>query len=386
MTSENRKVYMDYMNGCPMDERVIEAMIPYYSATFASPSSQHSSGIRAREALEEARQKVAHLINAKEDIIFTSGATESNNLAITGAAHHSKKGNHIISTAIEHVSVLNPLKQLEKEGFRISFIPVDKEGIVSIETLKEEITDQTILLSVIYASGEIGTIEPIQEIGRVARHHNILFHVDATAAASQLPIDVEKENIDLLTLSSNALYGPKGVGALYVGSTEIRPMVLGGGQERGLRSGSENMPGIVGMGKACEICKGEMHHYAEKMKRLRDRLIDETLKMEETYLNGHRTLRLPNNASFRFSYIEGESIILTLDMYGISAATGSACTSRTLQPSHTLLALGLRPEETHGSLLLTLGRENTDEDVDYVLGYLPKAVGRLREMSPLVRK
>ncbi len=386
-----RRVYMDHTAGMPVDERVLEAMTPYFTQNYGNPSSVHSFGNEARRAIDEARSKVSELIGAekKEEIIFTSGGTESNNLAIKGVAYRNKdKGNHIITSSIEHMSVINTCKHLNKQGFEVTYLPVDKYGIVDIEALKKEITDKTILVSIMYANGEIGTIEPIKEIGEIAHSKGAFFHVDAVAAAGQIPINVQDENIDLLSLSSNDMYGPRGIGALYIKTgTRILPIIHGGGQERGLRSGTENLSGIAGMGKAVEITKTEMKTEAERLSKLRDKFIKDVLdSIPESYLNGHPIKRLPNNVNVRFSYIEGESLILSLDMEGVACSSGSACTSKTLEPSHVLLAIGLAHEEAHGSLLFTLGKQNTKEDVKYVLGLLPNIVKRLRAISPLTPK
>jgi cysteine desulfurase len=382
---------MDHTAGMPVDPRVLEAMLPYFTQNYGNPSSVHSLGNEARKAIDEARGRVAELIGAerKEEIVFTSGGTESNNLAIKGVAYRNKdKGNHIITSSIEHMSVINTCKHLGKHGFRVTYLPVDQHGIVEIEALKKELTDKTILVSIMYANGEIGTIEPIKEIGEIAHSKGALLHVDAVAATGQVPINVQDENIDLLSVSSNDMYGPRGVGALYIKTgTRIQPIIHGGGQERGLRSGTENLPGIVGMGKAAEIAKAEMKEEAERLTKLRDKMIQGILdSIPESYLNGHPTKRLPNNVNVRFSYIEGESLILSLDMEGVACSSGSACTSKTLEPSHVLLAIGLAHEEAHGSLLFTLGRQNTEEDVKYVLDILPKIVKRLRTISPLTPK
>jgi len=282
------------------------------------------------------------------------------------------------------MSVMNTLKDLQRSGFEVTYIPVDKDGLVDAERIKKAITDKTTLISVIYANGEIGTVQPIREIGTIASDKKIMFHVDGTAAVGKVPINVEEDHIDLLTISSNDMFGPKGVGALYIKQgVRLMPFMLGGGQEFGMRSGSENIPGIVGMGKAADIAGKEMVTEGTRLIKMRDRLIDNILKLEYTYLTGHRTKRLPNNASFRFSFIEGESIILQLNDLGITASTGSACSSKTLEPSHVLIATGLRHEEAHGSLLLTLGRSNSEEDVDYVIKSVPDIVTRLRALSPL---
>lgn len=386
-----RRIYMDHTAGMPVDEHVLEAMMPYFTQNIGNVSSAHYFGNEARRAIDEARNKVAELIGAekKEEIVFTSGGTESNNLAIKGVANRNKdKGNHIITSSIEHMSVVNTCKHLGKQGFKITYLPVDKYGTVDIEALKKEITDKTILVSTMYANGEIGTIQPIKEIGEIAHSKGTFFHVDAVAAAGQVPIDVQDENIDLLSLSSNDMYGPRGIGALYKKrGTRILPIIHGGGQERGLRSGTENLSGIVGMGKAAEIAKANMATEAERLERLRDKFIKGVVdKIPESYLNGHPTKRLPSNVNVRFSYIEGESLILSLDMEGVACSSGSACTSKTLEPSHVLLAIGLAHEDAHGSLLFTLGRQNTEEDIKYVLGLLPSIVKRLRAISPLTPK
>jgi cysteine desulfurase len=382
---------MDHTAGKPVDSRVLEAMMPFFSQQYGNPFSLHSWGNEARKAMEEARAKVISLIGAKrsEEVFFTSGGTESNNIAIKGVAYRNKdKGNHVVTTSIEHMSVMNPSKALMKEGFTATFVPVDKHGIADVNVLEKAITDKTVLVSVMYANGEIGTIQPIKEIGEIVHRKGTLLHVDAVAAAGQVPIDVEKENIDLMSISSNDMYGPRGIGALYVKTgTRIQPIIQGGGQERGLRSGTENIPAIVGFGKAAEIAQAEMKSEAERLTRLRDKLIKCVLEtIPSSFLNGHPTQRLPNNANVRFSYIEGESLILSLDMLGIACSSGSACTSKTLEPSHVLLAIGLKHEEAHGSLLFTLGKQNNEEDVDYVANALPDIVKRLRSISPLTPK
>jgi cysteine desulfurase len=366
-------------------------MNPFFLEQCGNPSSPHTWGNDARKAMENARAKIVSLVGAKraEEVFFTSGGTESNNLAIKGVAYRNKdRGNHIVTTAIEHMSVMNPCKALMKEGFDATFVPVDKYGTVDVSSLERAITDKTTLVSVIYANGEIGTIQPIKEIGDITHRKHALLHVDAVAAVGQAPIDVEKENIDLMSISSNDMYGPRGVGALYVKTgTRIQPIVQGGGQERGLRSGTENIPGIVGMGMAAEIAQAEMKTEGARLTKLRDRLIKGlTENVPSSFLNGHPVQRLPNNASVRFSYIEGESLILSLDMLGVACSSGSACTSKTLEPSHVLLAIGLRHEEAHGSLLFTLGKQNTEEDVDYVVNAMPDIVKRLRAISPLTPK
>ena len=382
---------MDHAAGRPVDSRVIEVMLHYEKSFHVNPSSVHSFGQEARKALENARAKVAELINAerKESIIFTSGATESNNMAIKGSSYRNKeRGTHIVTSSIEHMSVLNPCKFLTTKGFKVTFIPVDQYGFVDLKSLEEELIDETILVSIMYANGEIGTIQPIKEISQIVHRKNAYLHVDATAANGQVPIDVKNEGIDLLTISSNDMYGPKSVSALYVKEgLRIEPIIHGGGQERGLRSGTENVPGIVGFGKAAEIAKKEMQTESERLIKLRDKLIKGLLNsVPYSLLNGHPNKRLPNNVAVRFSFIEGEAMLLSLDMMGVAASSGSACTTKTLEPSHVLRAIGLKHEEAHGSLLFTLGKQNTEEEVDYVISMMPDIVEKLRAMSPLTPK
>ncbi len=391
MMSTTKRVYMDHAAGKPVDPRVIEDMLPYMRSAYGNPSSVHQYSQEARQALDDARAKIAGLVNAesKESIIFTSGATESNNIAIKGSAYRNKdRGTRVITSSIEHMSVLNPCKSLVAKGFQVTFLPVDQYGLVDPAHLEREMSEETILVSIMYANGEIGTIQPIKEISQIVHSKNACLHVDATAANGQLLMDVAEDGIDLLTVSSNDMYGPKGVGALYVKKgTRIEPLIHGGGQERGLRSGTENLPGIVGFGKAAEIMKEEMPDESERLKKLRDRLTKGLLdSVSYSFLNGHPTRRLSDNAAVRFNFIEGESILLNLDMMGVAASSGSACTAKTLQPSHVLLAIGLKHEEAHGSILFTLGRQNTEEEVDYVLDIMPDIVRRLREMSPLTPK
>jgi cysteine desulfurase len=381
---------MDNGAGMPLDPMVFEDMKPYFLEEYGNPSSSHSSGNRAKEALTASREKVAQLVAAESrEIIFTSGGTESNNLAIKGAVYRNRnKGNHIIITAIEHISVINICKYLQRQGFEVTTVSVDKQGIVDVKKLEESISDKTVLISVMYANGEIGTIQPIKTIGELAQENNVLFHVDAVAAAGNVPINVKEANIDLMSISSNDFYGPKGVGALYIKrGTKIQPINQGGGQENGLRSGTENIPGIVGMGAAAELAQKRMESETNRLTGLRDKLIKGVInKIPHSFLNGHPTKRLPDNANLRFSYIEGESLILGLDMYGIQVSSGSACTSKTLEPSHVLKAIGLAPEEAHGSLVFTMGKQNSEKDVDYVIEMLPDVVKRLRALSPLTPK
>jgi cysteine desulfurase len=382
---------MDHTAGKPVDARVAEAMLPYVSASYGNPSSVHSFGQEAKQVLEEARAKVARLINAekKESIIFTSGATESNNTAIKGFVYRNKdRGTHIITSSIEHMSVMNPVKYLSTRGFRATFLPVDQHGLVNLESLERELTDETILVSIMHANGEIGTIQPIKEISQIVHRKKAILHVDATASAGQIHVDVQAEGIDLLTISSNDMYGPKGTGALYLKQgVRVEPLIHGGGQEQGLRSGTENLASIVGFGRAAELAKTEMQTENERLTKLRDRFIKGLVgAIPYSFLNGHPTKRLPNNVAVRYSFIEGESMLLSLDMMGVAASSGSACTAKTLEPSHVLIAIGLKHEEAHGSLLFTLGKQNTEEEVDYVIGLMPSIVTRLRAMSPLTPK
>jgi cysteine desulfurase len=386
-----RRIYLDYSAGKPVDPRVTDAMFPFFNSHFGNPSSFHTFGQEAKQELQNSREVVAKLINSEtpEAIVFTSGATESNNLAIRGTAGRNKsRGNKILTSSVEHMSIVNPCKLMIRNGFQVIFLPVDKFGVLDLEKLEAELDDQTTLVSIVYANPEIGTIEPIREISKIVHRKKAFLHVDATAACGQVPIDVQDENIDLLTMSSNDMYGPKGVGALYIKpGTTIEPVNQGGGQERGLRSGTENIPGIVGFAKATEIAKNEMGNESQRLTLLRDNLIKGLIEpIPYSYINGHPTQRLPNNVSVRYSFIEGESILLSLDIMGVYASSGSACAAKTLQPSHVLLALGLQPEDAHGSLMATLGRENTQEDVDKLKSFMPDIVKRLRNMSPLTPK
>lgn len=389
--AKQKLVNMDYAAGKPVDPRVIEVMLLFMQNMFGNPSSMSLHGQGAKKGLDEARKKVAELINAErqESIIFTSGATESNNLAIKGVANRSRdRGTRIITSTVEHMSVINPVKYLTTKGFESVLLPVDKYGTIDLNNLENELDEKTILVTIVFANGEIGTIEPIKEISRIVHSKNSILHVDATAASGQIPIDVKELGIDLMTISSNDMYGPKGVGALYVKEgIRLEPLIHGGGQEKGIRSGTENVSGIVGFGKAAEVAKQEMKEYADRLTILRDSLIRGlTESIPYAFLNGHPTERLPDNVSVRYSFIEGESILLSLEMNGVIASSGSACTSKTLEPSHVLLATGLKHEEAHGSLMLTLGKQNTQEEVDYVIELMPGIVKRLREISPLTPK
>jgi cysteine desulfurase len=382
-----RKVYMDHAAASPVDERVLESMTPYFSEVYGNPSSLHNAGREPKKALEDARQKVAGLVNAsrKEEILFTSGGTEANNMAIKGAALRARrKGAHIVTSTIEHISTINIMKSLQKNGFEVTHVPVDRDGLVDLGELERAIREDTTLVSIMYANNEIGTVQQVDDIARVLDGKDVIFHSDAVAAAGRMPIDLKHSKIDLLTMSSNDMYGPKGVGALFVrDGTALEAVTQGGGQERGLRSGSENIPGIVGFGTAAEIASKEIDGEGERLTRLRDRLIDGIEEsVQDAFLNGHRTKRLPHNANFRFRYVEGEAMLLNLDMMGVSVSSSSPCTSKSLLPSHVLLACGIPTEEAQSAIQFTLGRGNTDEDVRYVLDVLPGIITKLREMSP----
>jgi len=381
------KGYLDYQSGAPVDPRVVEAMLPYMTEHCGNPAVLHSYGDTARKALEEARAQVAELIGAApEEIVFTSGATEANNLALKGAALKlQKKGKHIVSTVIEHRSVITPLKYLERIGFEVTSLHVDREAFVDPKAVAEAIRDDTILVSVMTANGEVGTIEPVGEIASIARQKGVLFHTDAVHALAWIPIDTSTLPFDLVTLSSNDIFGPKGMGALYVRKgVRLEALLHGGGQEMGLRSGTENIPGLVGFGKAAEIVGQEMDADVARIRPLRDRLIDGVLgSIADTTLNGPRDRRLPNNTNIRVAYVEGESLLLSLDMEGIQVSSGSACSAKTLEPSYVQLAMGVKHEEAHGSLQFSMGRWTTDEDVDHVLEVLPGVAKRLRDMSAL---
>lgn len=382
--------YLDYQAAKPVDQRVVEAMLPYFTDKFGNPASIYDRGSEALQALDSARAGIAAFIRAQpEEIVFTSGATESNNLALLGFAQRNQsRGKHIIISDVEHISILNLAKQLTKLGFEVGMLPVDSKGAISPEDLRKNLRDDTILVSVQYANNEMGTIQPVAEIGKICRDRNIAFHSDAVAAEGLLTIDVSEDHIDLLSLSSNDIYGPRGVGAFYLRKgIKVKPQMIGGGQERGLRSGSENVPGVVGMAKAAEIIQQEMPGEVERVRGYRDRLIHEILdSIPDSHLNGHPENRLANNVNVRFDGIEGEAMLLSLKMKGIAAATGSACSSKTLEPSHTLIAMGLKHEQAHGSLGFTLGRFTQEEDITAVLEVLPAVVERLRRMSPLYRQ
>ena len=383
------KVYLDYAATTPLDPMVLEAMKPYFYKKFGNSMSLHSWGLEAKKALEDSRETVARFMSANpEEVIFTGSATESINFVIKGIAFANKeKGKHIITSAIEHHAVLESCKWLEKQGFEVTYLPVDKYGLVDLEKLKKSIKNNTILVSIMHANNEIGTIEPIEEIGRICKEKDILFHTDAVQSFGKLPIDVEKMNIDLLSLSAHKFYGPKGVGATFVRKgTNIDPLLHGGGHEFGLRSSTENIAGVVGLAEAVRLRTKEMKSEAIKLTKLRDHLIKNVLKIENSHLNGHPIKRLPNNANFWFAFIEGEALIIQLDSCGIAASTGSACSSATLEPSHVLQAIGLKHEEAHGSLRLSLGKYTNKTEIDYTIKTLPKVVENLRKVSPFKGK
>ncbi|NVM34850.1 MAG: cysteine desulfurase NifS [Candidatus Lokiarchaeota archaeon] len=395
--NDSRYIYLDNAATTPMDPRVIEEVYKHFKETYGNSSSLHSIGQKAGQILLKSREIIASSINAnRDDIFFTSSGTEADNIAIFGVASKNKeRGNHIITTSIEHHAVENPYKELEKKGFELTFLPVDNYGLIDLKDLENAITDKTILISIMFANNEIGSIEPIKEIGAIAKKHNIIFHTDAVQAFGKVPIDVNEMNIDLLSASAHKLYGPKGVGMLYIRNKGVKegwgkfivPIMYGGGHERDMRPSTVNVPGIAGFAKAVELAREEMEVESQRQIKLRDRIIKWVLEnIEDCYLNGHPTQRLPNNINLGFKYIEGESIVLDLDMEGIATSTGSACSSKSLEPSHVLLAIGLKREEAHGSLRVSIGRFTTEEDIDYFLEKLPPIIERLRKISPLKKR
>jgi len=383
------KTYLDYAATTPVDPRVLKAMFPYFTEKFGNSVSLHSFGEEAKKALEKTRLIIAKALNAKnkDEIIFTSSATESNNLVIKGIAFaNQNKGKHIIISSIEHDCVLNSAEWLKKQGFKVTKIKVDKYGLIDPKDVEKAIRKDTILVSIIHGSNEIGTIEPIEKIGKICEKKKVYFHTDAVQSFGKMPIDVQKMKVDLLTASSHKIYGPKGAALLYVrNGTKIEPLIHGGGHEFGLRASTVNVPAIVGFGKAVEICEKEMKKEMKRQEKLRNKLINGVLKkIPNSHLNGPSKKRLSNNANFWFSYVEGESIVMDLNSYGIAASTGSACSSEKLEPSHVLLACGLRPEQAHGSLRLTIGRWTKEKDINYLLKILPKTIKKLRKISPYV--
>jgi len=382
-----KRIYMDHAATTPLAPEVLEAMIPYFSERYGNPSSLHSFGREAREAVDDARTEVAALLNAEpSEIYFTSGGTESDNLALKGIARkNTKKGRHIITSSIEHPAVLEVCKALTREGFEVTYLPVTREGLVEVGAVEEAVREDTILISVMHANNEIGTIQPLEEIGRLAGEKEIYFHTDGVQTAGKIPVDVKALGVDAFSLSGHKLYGPKGAGALYIRKgVRIESIQQGGGHERGMRSGTENVPGIVGLGRAARIAEENMAVESERMRSLRDRMSGWVLKeIEDSWLNGHPVKRLPSNLNFGFRYIEGESLLLYLDAKGVAASTGSACSSKKLAASHVLSAIGLSPVESHGSLRITLGMANTEEDADYACRAIFDSVKRLREMSAM---
>jgi cysteine desulfurase len=379
---------MDYAATTPVDIRVVKAMKPYFTDKFGNSMSLYSLGQEAKMALEQSRAAVAELMNANtNEIVFTGSATEANNLALKGIAFANReKGKHIITSAIEHDCVLESTHWLKKQGFDVTFIPVDKYGLVDSTAVENAIREDTILVSIMHANNEIGTIEPIKEIGKICRSHDIYFHTDAAQTFGKISFDVKKMNVDLATASAHKMYGPKGVGALYIKEgVKIEPLLHGGGHEFGLRSSTVNVAGIVGFGEAVKIAKKEMKTEARRLTKLRDKMIKGVLKIEGSHLNGHPIKRLPNNANFWFEFIEGEGLIMYLDSKGVAASTGSACSSESLEPSHVLTAIGLKHEQAHGSLRLSLGKYTVANDVDYTLRILSEVVERLRKISPFKR-
>lgn len=384
--TEKKIVYMDHAATTYAAPEVVEAMLPYFSEKFGNPSSVYGIGQENKAAVEEARAKVAAAINAEpNEIYFTAGGTESDNWVLKGVAFANiRKGKHIITTAVEHHAILHAAEWLQSQGFEVTYLPVDQYGMVSPADVEKAIRPDTILISVMYANNEVGTIQPIAEIGAIARAHGIYFHTDAVQAVGHIPIDVKAEHIDMLSLSGHKFYGPKGIGVLYIRrGVRIQNLLHGGAQESRHRAGTENVAGIVGLGAAIERAVAAMPEESARLTAMRDHMIRELLKIPASHLNGHPTQRLPNNVNITFEYIEGEGILLLLNMFGICASTGSACNSASLEPSHVLTAMGVPHEIAHGSVRLTLGERNTEEDVSYVLEKLPEVVGKLRSMSPL---
>ncbi len=387
-TEKKRKIYMDYAATTPVREEVIEEMLPYFKEKFGNASSIHSFGIEAKIAIENSREKIAKSLKVSpEEIIFTSGGTEANNLALIGyALANREKGNHIITSSIEHAAVLETCKYLENLGFKVTYVPVDKFGLVSPADVREAITNKTILISIMHANNEIGTIQPIEDIAKIAKEKDIAFHTDAVQTFGKINFDTK--NIDMISISSHKIYGPKGIGALVIKKgINVLPIIHGGGHERGIRSGTENVPAIVGFGKATELAFKEIPSESRRIKKLRDKIIDFILdeennkKLKGVRINGSIEKRLFNNVNMSFTKIEGEALVKMLDDYGIAASTGSACSSHKLEPSHVLLAIGLTPQMAHGSLRITLGKYNKEEDIEYFLEVLPRCVEKLREIS-----
>jgi len=390
MEKINKRIYLDYAATTPLHPDVLEAMKVYFFENFANPSSLHTSGQKAREAIENARKVIADALGANPDeIIFTSGGSESNNTAIKGVAIAlANKGNHIITTKIEHHAVLEPFIFLQSQGLKTTFLPVDRYGMVDPDGVKKAITDKTILVSIMHANNEIGTIEPIEEISKICRERGVFLHTDAVQSFGAIDTNVNRLGVDLLSISAHKFYGPKGVGALYIRKgTRIEPLLHGGAQEMGKRASTHNVPGIVGMAKAAELAIKEMPERVEHSRRLRDKLVKSlSNSLEDIIINGHPEKRLPNNCHMVVKYIEGEALLMRLDQIGIEVATGSACSSGSLEPSHVLTAIGIPVEYARGSIRMTIGRLTTDEDIDYVCEHFPRIVKELRAISPLVKK
>jgi cysteine desulfurase len=384
-----KRIYLDYAATTPTHPEVVEAMLPYFTEVYGNPSSIYYCGQEAKGAIEEARVKVAAFIGARdEEIVFTSGGTEADNFAMKGVAFANEgRGDHIVTSAIEHHAVIETAKFLERRGFRVTYLPVDGDGMVAPDEVRRAITSKTILISVMHGNNETGTIEPIAEIGKIAQEAGVYFHTDAVQTAGHLPINVDELGVNLLSMSAHKLYGPKGVGALYIRKgTRLIPFMHGGGQEKGRRASTENTPGIMGFSRAVEIAQREMDEETVRLIPLRDKLIKGLMeRMDDVYLNGHPTSRLPNNVNISVDFVEGEAMCLNLDLEEICVSTGSACSSSTLEPSHVLLALGLSPERAHGSLRFSLGRWTTEEEIDRVMEVVPRVVAKLRAMSPLMK-
>lgn len=383
-----RQVYLDNNATSPLDSRVLQSMLPYLREDFGNASSIHSYGQKARAAVEEARQQVARLVGAEpKEIVFTSGGTESDNAALRGVACHQRsRGDHIITTTIEHPAVLRSCEQLQKEGYRVSYIPVDRDGIVRLDKLKDAIDEKTVLISVMYANNETGAVQPIEEIAGLAREGKIIFHSDAVQAIGKVPVNIKDLGVDLISISAHKLHGPKGVGALYVRrGISMTPFMFGGSHERSRRAGTENVPGIVGLGTACELAIRSLEDFNTRVRALRDRLEEGILIIPEVIVNGTRTQRMPHVSNVSFRYLEGEALLISLDFQGIAVSTGAACASGSLQPSHVLKAMGLESELVDGAIRFSLSRMTTEEDIDYVLQVLPGIIERMREMSPLYR-
>lgn len=384
----SKKIYMDHAATTELREEALQEMMPYIKEQYGNPSSVYNFGREARKAVEAARERTALALGAEpEEIYFTSGGTESNNIAIQGVLKGLKKKAHIITSQVEHHSVMDVCEELSRDGHEVTCLPVDKHGMVSVEDVKQAITDETILITIMTANNEVGTIQPVEEIGEIARAKGIIFHTDAIQAVGHIPVDVNDMNADLLALSAHKFNGPKGVGALYIREgVRVAPLYRGGGQEKKIRPGTENVPGIVGLGKAIELANREMPEKMKEISGLRDFFIKELLTFDEVFLNGHPEQRLPGNVNVCFSYIEGESLLLSLDLEGVATSSGSACAAGTLDASHVLLAMGLNPQTAHGSVRFSLGKGNTKEDIEYVLEVIKPVIQRLRKMSAIYNR